>query len=138
MPRPVTAKTSTPTDLVPDAPPEGTNHVSIEVEPEPRKTVFADLPEKVSFVDLLFFPSLMSGGSKFLTTFDIPRSYADSLLDTASLLEPCIERVRRDVCGYYSSARARVRSVMDRWIHVEPAVKCTFIIIISLCPPWTI
>ena len=39
---------STSTDLVPDAPAESTNsetnHVLIEVKPEPRKTVFADLP----------------------------------------------------------------------------------------------
>ena len=72
---------STPTDVVLDAPAENANseanHDSIVAEPEPRKAVFADLPEKVSFVDLLFFSSLTSGDSKFLTALNILKSYAD-------------------------------------------------------------
>ncbi|KAH0834195.1 hypothetical protein J3R83DRAFT_11507 [Lanmaoa asiatica] len=99
---------STPTDVVPDAPSAQSvnteaNHVPIVVEPEPPKTVFIDLPEKLS-IYANPTPTLV-------------------LLDTPSPLELRIGQVRREVCGYYSGARTQVQGVIDRWIHIEETVE---------------
>lgn len=45
------------------------------------------------------------------------------LLDTPSPLELKIGQIRREVCGYYTDARASVQGVVDRWIHVESMVE---------------
>ncbi|KAL4078052.1 apolipo protein O-domain-containing protein [Scleroderma citrinum] len=45
------------------------------------------------------------------------------LLDSPSPLELKIGKVRRELCGYYTGARAHVQGVLDRWIRVENNVE---------------
>lgn len=73
---------STLADVVPDVPAQSVNAevdpVLIVVEPEPPKTVFPDLPEKVPFVYLFFFlPTQPTQTSLLLAALDIPEPYAD-------------------------------------------------------------
>ena len=69
---------SSPADVGPDVPAQSAtseaNVVPIVAEPEPHKTVFADLPEKVPFVDPLFFSLTLTF---FLAALDIPEPYTD-------------------------------------------------------------
>lgn len=101
-------QSSTPENTAQNAP--AFQSVSSEADPnavepvdEPPRTVFPDLPEKLSI-----YPS------------PTPTLV---LLDTPSPLELRIGQVRRDVCGYYSGARTQVQGVIDRWIRVEEAVE---------------
>jgi organizing structure protein 2 len=90
-------------DLVTDSPAQ-----SAEVEIAPiavalPKRVLIELPDKLSI-----YPK--------------PKQIL-VLLDTPSPLELRIGQVRRELCGYYSGARAHVQDVIDRWIHVEDVVE---------------
>jgi hypothetical protein len=88
----VSGDQSTPADVVPDVVPDApaqsanveANPVLIVVEPEPPKTVFPDLPEKVPFVDSLslFFSRCRPKTQPtqtlfFLAALDIPKPYSD-------------------------------------------------------------
>ena len=63
---------SSPADVGPDVPAQSATSeasvVPIVAEPEPPKTVFADLPEKVPFVDPFFFSLTLTF---FLAALDI-------------------------------------------------------------------
>ena len=70
---------NSPAGVVPDVPAQSTdseaNLVPTVVEPEPTKIVFADLPEKVPFVNPFF--SRLGTPTLFLAALDIPKPYAD-------------------------------------------------------------
>ena len=70
---------NSPAGVVPDVPAQSTdseaNLVPTVVEPEPTKIVFAELPEKVPFVNPFF--SRLGTPTLFLAALDIPEPYAD-------------------------------------------------------------
>ena len=85
---------SSPADVGLDVPAQSAtseaNVVPIVAEPEPHKTVFADLPEKVPFVDPIFFladSNFLSGSSRYTRALHQHWSFSTRLRRSSYVLD---------------------------------------------------